>query len=201
MTFREILQDVDLNRLRCIINQASVTDVRAGLAQKKLQFEDYLLLLSPAASEIIEELAIKARELTLHHFGRTILLYAPLYLSNECDNRCVYCGFSQKLPEKRVTLSPEEAVLEAEVIYRKGFRHLLLVSGEKRAVSDCVICNSCYNGPKFSPGWGSSGKILKTGCACKKYGSRFPWLSWLSSICWPAPGTFPGGLCIHWWKR
>ena len=34
-----------------------------------------------------------------------------------------------------------------------------LVSGEKRALSDCVICNSCYNGPKFSPGWGSSGKI------------------------------------------
>ena len=132
MTFREILQNVDVDRLRGIINKANVADVRAGLAKKRLQFEDYLLLLSPAASEILEELALKSRELTLHHFGRTILLYAPLYLSNECDNRCVYCGFSQRLPEKRVTLSPEEAVLEAEILYRKGFRHILLVSGEKR---------------------------------------------------------------------
>ncbi|NQT28975.1 MAG: 2-iminoacetate synthase ThiH [Candidatus Saganbacteria bacterium] len=106
--------------------------MRRVLAKEKINFDDYLLLLSDAASEILEELAIKSHELTKKFFGKTIRIYAPLYLCNECDNNCSYCGFSQKLPEKRICLSEDEVLEEAQIIYQKGFRHILLVSGEKR---------------------------------------------------------------------
>jgi 2-iminoacetate synthase len=57
-------------------------------------------------------------------------LFAPLYLSNECINNCLYCGFSRDNPILRVTLSPEEVVAEARALLDQGFRNLLLVAGE-----------------------------------------------------------------------
>ncbi len=114
------------------MSRVSVADARAALSKPRLDFNDYLTLLSPAAAEIIEELAVKAQELTKKNFGKAILLYAPLYLCNECDNNCVYCGFSRTLKEKRLCLAPAEAAAEAKILADKGFQHVLLVSGEKR---------------------------------------------------------------------
>lgn len=68
--------------------------------------------------------------MTRARFGRIVQLYAPIYVSNECTNRCVYCGFNHDNPIRRVTLSPEEAVAEARILWEQGFRNLLLVSGE-----------------------------------------------------------------------
>ena len=65
-------------------------------------------------------------------FGNTIQLYAPLYISNECINKCIYCNFNSTNKIKRITLSPEEADAESLVLYGNGFRHILLVSGEHR---------------------------------------------------------------------
>lgn len=107
-------------------------DVRAALDRERPTFDDYLSLLSPAAGGMLEEIATRAHDLTGKHFGKVINLYAPLYLSNECDNNCIYCGFSRRLPEKRVTLTISEVGEEADFLYRRGFRHVLLVSGEKR---------------------------------------------------------------------
>lgn len=85
-------------------------------------------LISPAAD--LEELAQRAHEVTLRHFGRTIRLFAPLYLSNECINICKYCGFSRDNPILRVTLTPEQVAAEARYLRTEGFRHILLVAGE-----------------------------------------------------------------------
>jgi len=71
-----------------------------------------------------------ARTLTLQNFGRTMRLFAPLYLSNECINNCRYCGFSRDNPILRVTLSVEEVVAEANYLRSAGFRQILLVAGE-----------------------------------------------------------------------
>ncbi len=57
-------------------------------------------------------------------------LYAPLYVSNECVNACLYCGFNVHNKLARVTLTRDEVLREAKAIHRLGFRHLLLVSGE-----------------------------------------------------------------------
>src|SRR6266513_3933379 len=87
-------------------------------------------LLTPKTDEQLDALATRARELTLQHFGRTMRLFAPLYLSNECINSCRYCGFSRENPILRVTLSVGEVVKEARHLAAAGFRQLLLVAGE-----------------------------------------------------------------------
>lgn len=80
-----------------------------------------------------KDLIDQARALTRQRFGRVVQLYAPLYLSNECIDICGYCGFSltNKIPRK--TLAVPEVLSEADYLIDRGFRHLLLVSGEHPA--------------------------------------------------------------------
>jgi 2-iminoacetate synthase len=87
-----------------------------------------LLALKSAAE--LEAMAAEAAQVTRRHFGRTMRLFAPLYLSNECVNNCAYCGFSRDNPIFRVTLTVEQVVREAEHLLSQGFRHILLVAGE-----------------------------------------------------------------------
>ena len=89
-------------------------------------------------------MAENSRSLTLQNFGRTMRLFAPLYLSNECINNCRYCGFSRDNPILRVTLDINEVVTEAQHLARQGFRQILLVAGEhpkfvsRDYLSECV---------------------------------------------------------------
>ncbi len=78
----------------------------------------------------LEAMAQASRSLTLQNFGRTMRIFAPLYLSNECINNCKYCGFSRDNPILRVTLDVDEVVAEAQHLVRQGFRQMLLVAGE-----------------------------------------------------------------------
>src|SRR6516162_11241391 len=87
-------------------------------------------LIAPKSDQELEGMARTSRALTLQNFGRTMRLFAPLYLSNECINNCQYCGFSRDNPILRVTLSPEEIEREARHLIGNGFRNILLVSGE-----------------------------------------------------------------------
>src|SRR4051812_16995820 len=87
-------------------------------------------LIAPKSDAELEELGQQAHALTLKNFGRTMRLFAPLYLSNECINNCRYCGFSRDNPILRLTLTIDEVIAEAEHLLAKGFRQLLLVAGE-----------------------------------------------------------------------
>ena len=106
--------------------------------------ESAAALLSPAADGLLEEFAGLAHRATAARFGKTIGLYAPLYLSNECVCTCTYCGFSMGLPIKRRTLRIDEVVREARLLAQRGLRSILLVSAEhpKRVnaeyVAQCV---------------------------------------------------------------
>ncbi len=91
-----------------------------------------LIFVSPAAENYLEQMAQMAHQLTLQRFGRTIRLYAPLYLSNFCVNNCIYCGFNKSHKFPRVRLTIEQALADAEIIAAEGFRDLLLVSGEDK---------------------------------------------------------------------
>jgi len=82
---------------------------------------------SPAS---LEAMAQRSRALTRRHFGRTMRLFAPLYLSNECVNNCSYCGFSRDAGILRTTLSVDQVMTEARHLHAQGFRNLLLVAGE-----------------------------------------------------------------------
>src|SRR6188474_552550 len=78
-------------------------------------------LLEPRTPAQLERMASEASALTRLHFGRTMRLFAPLYLSNECVNNCAYCGFSRDNPIFRVTLSVPQVVREAEHLLAQGF--------------------------------------------------------------------------------
>jgi len=130
MGFAEILDTFDLSSLSEQLEMRWGDDVERALAHESVNDDDLLSLLSPAAGPYLEPLARRAQTVTQQRFGRTIQLYAPVYLSNECVNRCAYCGFSHELTIRRATLTPEQVVAEADVLRDHGFRHLLLVSGE-----------------------------------------------------------------------
>ena len=98
----------------------------------KFSLDRLATLISPAAEKHIEQMAQQARQLTIQRFGRTIQLYAPLYVSNVCINSCRYCGYNQTTDIPRTRLSIEQALADAEVIASEGFRHILLVSGEDK---------------------------------------------------------------------
>ena len=87
-------------------------------------------LLDPTGPEDLETLAAASVAATRRHFGRTMRLFAPLYLSNECVNNCSYCGFSRDNPILRTTLTVPQVEREARHLSSIGFRHLLLVAGE-----------------------------------------------------------------------
>ncbi len=78
----------------------------------------------------LEMLARKSQETTRRHFGRTMRLFAPLYVSNECVNNCSYCGFSRDAGIFRTTLTVDQVVDEAKHLHGLGFRNVLLVAGE-----------------------------------------------------------------------
>lgn len=87
-------------------------------------------LLAPKTPAELEGMAREAAALTRQYFGRTMRLFAPLYVSNECVNNCAYCGFSRDNPIFRVTLAVEQVVREARHLTAEGFKHILLVAGE-----------------------------------------------------------------------
>src|SRR2546423_7606009 len=109
----------------------TAADASSALARDRFDLPSVAALLSPAAAPALEEMAQRARHTTLAHFGRTIRFFAPMYVSNECVTTCTYCGFSAtNLDIVRKTLAPSEALAEARSLLSRGFRHLLLVSGE-----------------------------------------------------------------------
>ncbi|GBR76046.1 2-iminoacetate synthase [Candidatus Termititenax persephonae] len=81
---------------------------------------------------MLEQLAQEAQNLTRQYFGRTMSLYAPLYLSNHCANQCVYCGFHASLDIPRRKLSEAEIDAECQALARTGIQSVLLLTGESR---------------------------------------------------------------------
>lgn len=106
--------------------------------RKSPLLERFWGLLETKTPSQLEAMAREASALTRRHFGRTMRLFAPLYVSNECVNNCSYCGFSRDNPNiLRVTLSVEHVVREARHLADQGFRNILLVAGEHpKFVSD-----------------------------------------------------------------
>ncbi len=112
------------------LKEVRVEDVRRSIKKQKRDLDDFLVLIAPAAQSELESMARLSGAQTRKRFGRTIQLYAPLYLSNECQNICTYCGFSLENPVRRRTLNDREILEEAAVLQSMGVEHVLLVTGE-----------------------------------------------------------------------
>ncbi len=119
--------------LESLVRRSLATNTAAArecLAKSALVLGDFAQLISPAAGELLEPMSRRSQALTQQRFGKTIRLFAPLYLSNECINNCKYCGFSRDNAILRVTLSVDEVMREARALAAEGFRNILLVAGE-----------------------------------------------------------------------
>lgn len=97
----------------------------------------FLAMITEDGGPSLESLARQSQQVTRRHFGRTMRLFAPLYVSNECVNNCKYCGFSRDAAIFRTTLTVGQVVREAKHLHGLGFRNILLVAGEHpKFVSD-----------------------------------------------------------------
>ncbi|MEX2392880.1 MAG: 2-iminoacetate synthase ThiH [Actinomycetota bacterium] len=124
--------------------EATAADVDRALASSRRDLHDIAALLAPAASDRLEEIAHASHELTVQRFGRTMHLFAPLYLSNECVSECTYCGFQVWNRDiVRRTLDPREVAAETRYLTSRGFRHVLLVAGEHPKHVSADYVTSC----------------------------------------------------------
>lgn len=134
MSFIQTYEQYDWEEIKRTIYETTSVQVKQSLANRKKTLTDFIHLISPAAMPYLEEMAQQSQQLTQKRFGKTISLYAPMYLSNECNNICTYCGFSLDNNIRRKTLSPKEIEQEVKVIKAQGYDHILLVTGEANHV-------------------------------------------------------------------
>ena len=131
-------------------NKFNKLDVEKVLMKENINFRDFQILLSPAATEYIEEIAQKARYETRRHFGNNVYMFTPIYISNYCENHCIYCGFNSHNKIKRLKLSCEEIEKELKEIARSGLEEILILTGESRHYSDVkYIGEACRLATKY----------------------------------------------------
>lgn len=128
--FREVFDGYSWENVLRDIYTKTAADVERALHARKRDLNDFMALISPAAAPYLEQMAQLSHRITQKRFGKTIQLYAPLYLSNECQNICTYCGFSLDNKLRRKTLTGIEMMQEVEYLKQEGFDHVLLVTGE-----------------------------------------------------------------------
>ena len=135
MSFSEKLPQYEIFNYDNFFNHLQNEDIIRAINRDKLSELDFLTLLSEKAAFFLEEMARKARQVTIQNFGRVILLYTPLYLSNHCDNHCIYCTFNTKNSIARRKLTPQMVEDEGRAIAEMGLRHILLLTGDSRQKS------------------------------------------------------------------
>ncbi len=125
-------------------------DILKALNNKIRTTEDLKALLSIKAGEFLEDIAKFAQKETREKFGNNITLFTPLYISNFCDNHCVYCGFNCKNDIKRAKLNEKEIENEMKEISKSGLQEILILTGESEMDSDInYIANACKIAKKF----------------------------------------------------
>ena len=131
----------DKARLRDIFDKSK--------AKQALTLEETAALLAIESPDGLEELYQTARDLKRSIYGNRIVLFAPLYIGNNCINNCTYCGFRSSLKDAvRKTLTDQELVAEVASLEREGHKRLILVYGEHPKYTPEFIASTvrtCYN--------------------------------------------------------
>lgn len=134
--FADLIDQYDWDETIKLVEEATPAEVDAVLSKsarnvKPLTPEDFAVLISPAASSRMEEMAQLSNYFTSERFGKTISMYIPMYVGNACTNKCVYCGFNHDNPFQRTILTMAQIEEECKAIRKLGpFENLLIVSGE-----------------------------------------------------------------------
>lgn len=138
----------EMNSYNC--DKYTEQDVKIALNHETKTLEDFKALLSPAAMPFLEEIAQQAKMETKKHFGNSINMFTPLYISNYCENYCVYCGFNCHNKIHRAKLNAEEIEREMQAIAKTGLQEILILTGESRKMSDVIyIGEACKIARKY----------------------------------------------------
>ncbi|AXP08461.1 2-iminoacetate synthase ThiH [Campylobacter hepaticus] len=146
------MQEIKSEVLSKVLNQIQDYDetkytykeVKEALNATYLSIENLKALLSSAAEKFIEELAFKSAKTKEKYFGNSISLFTPLYLSNYCNSKCVYCGFQKGNKIARAKLDELEIHEEMEVIAKSGLEEILMLTGEGREFASVeYIAHAC----------------------------------------------------------
>jgi 2-iminoacetate synthase len=126
-----------------LVATADDTAVAAAIRAETVTEREFAALISPRADARLEEMAARSQRLTRGHFGRTVALYAPLYLSNYCTGGCSYCGFASDRQQPRHRL--DRAAIENEVaaLKSRGIEDVLLLTGERAPQADYEFLREC----------------------------------------------------------
>ena len=128
----------------------SNTDIEEALSKDYLSVKDFQALLSPKAINYLEEMAKKAKECRERYFGNSVYIFTPLYISNYCDNYCVYCGFNSHNKIKRARLDFEQIEQELKEIAKSGLQEILILTGESERYSNIeYIGEACKLARKY----------------------------------------------------
>ena len=131
-------------------NSFSNEDVKDALNKDYLSIKDFQALLSPKAINYLEEIAKKAKECRERYFGNSVYMFTPLYISNYCDNYCVYCGFNSHNKIKRARLDFEQIEVELKEIAKTGLEEILILTGESERYSNVkYIGEACKLARKY----------------------------------------------------
>jgi len=131
-------------------NSFSNEDVKDALNKEYLSMKDFQALLSPKAINYLEEIAKKAKECRERYFGNSVYMFTPLYISNYCDNYCVYCGFNSYNKIKRARLDFEQIETELKEIAKSGLEEILILTGESERYSNIgYIGEACKLARKY----------------------------------------------------
>ncbi|MCE5241152.1 [FeFe] hydrogenase H-cluster radical SAM maturase HydG [bacterium] len=112
----------DPARVQALLDKAATF---AGLTHREAA-----VLLEVQDPDTLEAIYKLARQVKEHIYGRRIVLFAPLYLSDFCVNRCSYCGYNHDHAMTRRKLTQEEVREEVRVLERMGHKRLALETGE-----------------------------------------------------------------------
>ena len=144
MQYLDYMEAIDSGIMEKVLRQTkeynygkyNAADVKNALNKDILTFYDYGAILSPPAENLLEEIARRSKIETRKHFGNSVSLFTPLYISNFCCNYCSYCGFNFKNKISRGKLSHEEIDNELQAISKTGLSEILLLTGESRTQSN-----------------------------------------------------------------
>lgn len=113
---------------------ATREDIKAVLEKAKkrdgLSYEDIAILLQAEDKEDMEEIFKLAGEIKDSIYGKRIVIFAPLYVSDYCVNNCVYCGYKRTNNFSRRKLTMEEVAEEVKILEKMGHKRLALELGE-----------------------------------------------------------------------
>ena len=131
-------------------NKYTEKDVLNALKADILTPDDFGALLSPVALPFLEQMAKRAREKKRQFFGDNVYIFTPIYISNYCENYCIYCGFNCHNKIRRAKLDFDAIEKEMEAISKTGLEEILILTGESRNMSDVqYIGKACEIARKY----------------------------------------------------